>query len=75
MLQTIDGKSISDFNVRHLRSEIGIVQQEPVLFDCSILDNILYGVDPEKDDISKEDVEKACKNANIHDFIMSLPKV
>lgn len=60
--------------MRSLRSQIGIVQQEPVLFDRSIRDNILYGIDePEK--ISQEEIEEACRNSNIHHVICSLPNV
>ena len=60
--------------MRALRSQIGIVQQEPVLFDRSIKDNILYGIDePEK--ISQKEIEDACKNSNIHHVIMNLPSV
>ena len=73
--QTIDGQHISAYNVRHLRSEIGIVQQEPILFDCSIRDNVLYGIDQVKNPVSEELLYEACKSANIHNFIMSLPLV
>ena len=72
--QLIDQLPIEEYNVRSLRSQIGIVQQEPVLFDRSIRDNILYGIDePEK--ISQEEIEEACRNSNIHHVICSLPNV
>ena len=52
---------------------MGIVSQEPVLFDCSIKDNIAYG------DITKTfmqgEIEEAAKSANIHSFIETLPDV
>ena len=60
--------------MRSLRSQIGIVQQEPVLFDRSIRDNILYGIE-EPGKISQEEVEEACRNSNIHHVISSLPNV
>ncbi len=56
-----------------LRRQIGIVSQEPVLFNCSIRDNIAYG-DISRE-ISQEEIENAAKAANIHDFIDTLPKV
>ena len=72
--QLIDQVPIEDYNVRSLRSQIGIVQQEPVLFDRSIRDNILYGIDePEK--INQVEIEEACRNSNIHHVICSLPNV
>lgn len=73
--QELDGKPIESFNVRHLRSEIGIVQQEPVLFDCSIRDNILYGIDTSKRNVTQSEIEEVCKNSNIHHFICDLPQV
>ena len=52
------------------------MSQEPVLFDCSIKDNIIYGIpDDERDEVTMEQVEEAAKSANIHHFISSLPQV
>lgn len=56
-----------------LRSEIGIVSQEPVLFDCSIAENIQYGDNTRR--ISMEEVVEAAKKAHLHDFVMTLPDV
>ena len=53
---------------------VGIVSQEPVLFDLSIRDNIAYG-DNSRDDIPIDEIIQAAKSANIHDFIQTLPKV
>ena len=50
---------------------IGVVGQEPVLFGCSIGDNIRYG----REGVTDEDVERACKEANAYGFIQKLPKV
>ncbi|OLY83004.1 Multidrug resistance protein 1A [Smittium mucronatum] len=70
----IDGVDIRQYNVRSLRQNIGIVSQEPVLFDTTILKNIQYGAkDYEKSPPTFEQIVQACKEANIHDFIMSLP--
>ena len=64
---------IRDLNIRWLRSQIGIVSQEPVLFDRSIADNIRYGANFRE--VSDEEVVEAAKAANIHNFIQSLPEV
>ncbi len=69
----IDGSDISMFNVRWLRSKIGIVSQEPVLFDMTIAENIKYGSWDKE--ISEDDVIEAAKAANIHDFIISTTRV
>ena len=55
--------------MKWLRSHIGVVSQEPVLFDTTIAENIRYG----KEDATMEDIEEAAKQANAHDFIASLP--
>lgn len=68
----IDGHDSKKVNVQFLRSNIGIVSQEPVLFDCSIMDNIKYGDNTKE--ISVEKVIAAAKQAQLHDFIMSLPE-
>ena len=47
------------------------MSQEPVLFATTIVENIRYG----RDDVSREEVEEAAKDANAHDFIMKLPQV
>ena len=70
---TLDGNDVRDLNIRWLRSQIGIVSQEPVLFDSSIADNIRYGANFR--DVSDEEVIEAAKAANIHSFIESLPQV
>ena len=53
---------------------VGIVSQEPVLFDVSITENIAYG-DNSRKDIPLDEIIRAAKDANIHDFIQSLPQV
>ena len=65
----IDGIDTSTVTLNSLRKNIGIVQQDVYLFNSSIKDNILYG----RLDATDQDVIKAAKQANIHDYIMSLP--
>ena len=66
----IDGKDIRDLTLKSLRNHIGIVQQDVYLFVGTVYDNIRYG----KPDATREEVIEAAKNANAHEFIMSLPK-
>ncbi|XP_066910223.1 ATP-dependent translocase ABCB1-like isoform X2 [Clytia hemisphaerica] len=71
---TIDGMDISDYNLKWLRSQISIVSQEPVLFAKSIKDNITYGLTMDDGKpIPQKLIEESARNANIHDFIMTLP--
>ncbi|RKP07807.1 P-glyco protein Abcb1 [Thamnocephalis sphaerospora] len=71
----LDGVPIQDINLRHLRRHIGLVGQEPVLFQASIKQNILWGTSEieQEHQPTQEDVEAACRSANVHDFIMTLP--
>lgn len=68
----IDGHESSRINAAFLRSKIGIVSQEPILFDCSIAENIRYG--DNQRELSMDDVISAAKKAQLHDFVMSLPE-
>ncbi|OQR86121.1 ATP-binding Cassette (ABC) Superfamily [Achlya hypogyna] len=65
----LDGRDIATLQLKWLRSQIGLVSQEPVLFATTILENIAAG----GDNISKDEVIAAAKLANAHDFIMTLP--
>ena len=65
----IDGVPIKNLNIRDYRKLIGLVTQEPVLFNGSIRENIVCGWD----DAPESMVTKVCRDANIHDFIQSLP--
>ena len=65
----IDGKDIREVTLKSLRSQIGIVQQDVYLFAGTIMDNIRYG----RPDATDEEVIKAAKYANAHEFIMSFP--
>ena len=67
---TIDGTDIREFSLQNLRKNVGIVLQDPQLFSGTIADNIRFG-DP---NANMDQVIDAAKQANIHDFIMSLPK-
>ena len=73
MLQLIDGHSTKNTNISYLRSNIGIVSQEPVLFAGSVYDNIVYG--DQSRQVPPHEVERAAKLANMHEFIMALKDV
>ncbi|RCV30020.1 hypothetical protein SETIT_6G060300v2 [Setaria italica] len=66
----IDNKNIRDYNLRWLRKQIGLVQQEPILFNISIRDNISYG----SEGTSETEIIQAAMEANIHEFISGLPE-
>jgi ATP-binding cassette, subfamily B (MDR/TAP), member 1 len=68
----IDGKEISTINVNEYRSFIALVSQEPTLYQGTIKENILLG--SSKEDVTDEAIEFACKEANIYDFILSMPE-
>lgn len=65
----IDGKDVRNLRIKSLRDHIGIVQQDVYLFVGTVYDNIRYG----RPDATREEVIEAAKNANAHEFIMSLP--
>jgi len=68
---TLDGVDITKYPRQYLRSQIGIVEQEPFLFSRSIKENITYGVHRE---VSEEEIIQAAKFAAIHDVIKEFPK-
>ena len=66
----VDGRDIREYTLASLRTQIGVVLQETVLFAASIGDNIAYG----NPDASRDEVEAAARVANAHDFIMAMPE-
>ncbi|HLE48497.1 MAG TPA: ABC transporter ATP-binding protein [Patescibacteria group bacterium] len=67
---SIDGINVKQFKKSELRSHFGVVPQEPVLFNNSILYNLSYA----KPEASTQEIEAAARIANIHEFISSLPE-
>jgi ABC-type multidrug transport system fused ATPase/permease subunit len=67
----IDGIPVKDLNVGWLRDHIGVVSQEPILFATTIEENIRFG----KEGTTIQDIQKAARDANAHDFVMKLPDV
>jgi ATP-binding cassette subfamily B protein len=67
---TLDGLELREYSREYLRSQIGIVEQEPFLFSRTIRENITYGVGR---DISQAEVEEAASAAAVHDVIQGFP--
>uniref|UniRef100_A0A8C0X4V2 Phosphatidylcholine translocator ABCB4 n=1 Tax=Castor canadensis TaxID=51338 RepID=A0A8C0X4V2_CASCN len=67
----LDGQEAKKLNVQWLRAQLGIVSQEPILFDCSIAENIAYGDNSRV--VTQDEIVSAAKAANIHPFIETLP--
>ncbi|MWV26963.1 ABC transporter ATP-binding protein [Aurantiacibacter rhizosphaerae] len=66
----LDGTDVRDVSLRQLRRSIGYVPQRPLLHNGTVKDNLVLGLK----DISEQDVERACRLAQAHDFITRLPK-
>lgn len=67
---TVAGIDVREFDLGYLRTNIGMVTQDTYLFNGTILENLLYA----KPQADREEIENACRVANIYDFIMGLPK-
>ena len=65
----VGGRDVRELNTRWLRQHIGVVSQEPVLFDTTIAENIKYG----KEGATDEEMKAAAISANAHDFVSKLP--
>ena len=65
----VDGQAIEELQIKSLREKIGLVSQEPFLFNGSLRENITYG----SQGVSEDFMIEAAKKARIHDFIMTLP--
>src|SRR5256885_7787768 len=67
---TVDGVDVRDVTLTSLRREIGVIAQDPFLFSASVRDNIAFGTG----DLSHEEVERAARAAQAHEFIERLPQ-
>jgi len=67
---TLNGIDVRQIKLSHLRNSIGVVTQDSYLFNGTIKENLLYA----KPDATDEEIEAACRTANIHDFIINQPK-
>jgi len=69
----VDGVDVKELNLKWLREQIGIVSQEPVLFNMSIGENLKLGA-KNRETVTQDQIKEACKMANCHSFIKLLPK-
>uniref|UniRef100_A0A0U9HVI2 ATP-binding cassette sub-family B member 10, mitochondrial n=1 Tax=Chrysomela populi TaxID=154003 RepID=A0A0U9HVI2_CHRPP len=69
----LDNQDIKDLDPAWIKKHIGTVSQEPILFSCSIRDNIVYGAD-EPDKVTEEHFLRVCKEANVYEFVQQLPE-
>ena len=67
---TVAGADVRDMDLAYLRNHVGIIAQDSHLFNDTIMSNLLYA----KADATQEEIDAACKAANIYDFIMTLPE-
>lgn len=72
-MQSINGQNVEALNVGWVRQQLGLVSQEPVLFDRTIGENIAYGDNCRR--VEEHEIVAAARKANIHTFIDSLPDV
>ena len=72
----MDGVALEQYSVSSLRGRVGVVSQQPTLFNMSIADNIAIAASKHcKHSVDRKDVMNAAKAANAHDFIMKWPEV
>ncbi|RPD54666.1 P-loop containing nucleoside triphosphate hydrolase protein [Lentinus tigrinus ALCF2SS1-7] len=69
----LDEQPITKYNVSEYRKHIALVSQEPTLYAGTVRFNILLGATKPREEVTQEEIEAACRNANILDFIQSLP--
>ncbi|EDV37529.1 uncharacterized protein Dana_GF13488 [Drosophila ananassae] len=67
----IDEQDVRDVSMTNLRNQLGIVSQEPILFDRTIRENIAYGDNSRT--VTDQEIISACKKSNIHEFVANLP--
>jgi ATP-binding cassette subfamily B (MDR/TAP) protein 1 len=70
---SLDGEVIDTFNVQAYRQQLSLVSQEPTLYAGTIHFNVLLGASKPESEVTQEEIETACRDANILDFIQSLP--
>ncbi|EJC99281.1 P-loop containing nucleoside triphosphate hydrolase protein [Fomitiporia mediterranea MF3/22] len=70
----LDGQDISKLNVQEYRKHLALVSQEPTLYTGTIRFNVLLGATKPHEEVTQEEIEAACHDANILDFINSLPE-
>lgn len=70
----MDGVKIDEYNPQDYRKQIALVSQEPTLYAGTVRFNILLGAIKPLSEVTQEEIEQACRDANILEFIQSLPE-
>jgi len=70
----LDGQDICQLNVQDYRKQLALVSQEPTLYAGTVRFNVLLGSVKPFEEVSQEEIDQACRDANIYDFVMSLPQ-
>jgi ATP-binding cassette, subfamily B (MDR/TAP), member 1 len=70
----MDDQPINEFNIQDYRKQIALVSQEPTLYAGTIRFNILLGAIKPVEEVTQDELEAACRDANILEFIQSLPE-
>ena len=69
----LDGHEVKDINLNNLRSHMALVSQEPTLYAGTLKYNILMGTTKPHEEVTDEELENVCRDANILDFVKGLP--
>ncbi|KAF8798991.1 multidrug resistance protein 1 [Phlegmacium glaucopus] len=70
----LDGEKITDLNIQDYRKHLALVSQEPTLYSGTVRFNILLGAIKPREEVTQEEIENACRDANILEFIQGLPQ-
>jgi ATP-binding cassette subfamily B (MDR/TAP) protein 1 len=70
----LDGEKITDLNIQEYRKHLALVSQEPTLYAGTVRFNVLLGAIKPHDEVTQEEIENACRDANILEFIQGLPQ-
>lgn len=70
----LDGEKITELNVQEYRKNLALVSQEPTLYAGTVKFNVLLGATKPAEEVTQEEIEAACRDANILEFIQGLPK-
>jgi ATP-binding cassette subfamily B (MDR/TAP) protein 1 len=70
----LDGELITELNIQEYRKQMALVSQEPTLYAGTVRFNILLGAIKPAEEVTQEEIEQACRNANILEFVQSLPE-
>lgn len=71
---SLDGEPINELNIQSYRQNISLVSQEPTLYAGTVRFNILLGAIKPENEVTQEEIEEACRKANILEFIQGLPE-